>query len=158
MKHLTREIDDLLLVTAKQRPCNLLFPIGYSQLKGIWKWKTTNLDFILVSGDKIYKDLSLNRLLVAEYWSKKLKYNSKTIAEIVFTTSVSGFLELSNKEWMKILAESLDKAKSRNWYGCFTFCFRGMYGDAIKIGRFLFAWFTYSRLFWEGQNHMKFNM
>ena len=53
---------------------------------------------ILLSGDKVYKDLSLNRLVAIEYWPGKLQLDSKTIAEIVFTTSVSGFLELSNKE------------------------------------------------------------
>lgn len=55
-------------------------------------------DLILLSGDKVYKDLSLNRLVASEYWPGKLQLDSKTIAEIVFTTSVSGFLELSNKE------------------------------------------------------------
>ena len=74
-----------------------------------------------MSGDKIYKDLSLNRLLVAEYWSKKLKYNSKTIAEIVFTTSVSGFLEPSNKESRQILVENLDEANTGNCHGSLFF-------------------------------------
>lgn len=69
---------------------------------------------ILLSGDKVYKDLSLNRLVAIENWPRKLQLDSKTIAEIVFTASASDFLELSNKESMKILAESLDKAKSRN--------------------------------------------
>lgn len=55
-------------------------------------------DLILLSGDKVYKDLSLNRLVAIEYWPGKLQLDSKTIAGIVFTISVSGFLELSNKE------------------------------------------------------------
>lgn len=45
----------------------------------------------------------------------KLKLDSKTVVEINFTASVTGFFWLLNRESMSILVENLDKLEKENY-------------------------------------------
>ena len=61
----------------KQCACISLFSTIFSQLKETGKWKSLDLDLILVCGDKIYKDLSINRILGVEDLSKTINLIKK---------------------------------------------------------------------------------
>ena len=50
----------------------------------------------------------------------KLKLDSKTVAEINFTASVTGFFGLSNRESMSILVENIDKLEKEKSVYCFV--------------------------------------
>ena len=105
----------------KQCACILLFSIIFSQLKEIGKWQSLDLDLILVCGDITYKDPSINRILGVEDLPKTIKLDKKTVADILFLESVSGFLDLSNTESMQILKDNLNHVKDFNSHECLFF-------------------------------------
>ena len=61
----------------------------------------------------------------------KLKLDSKTVVEINFTASVTGFFWLSNRESMSILVENLDKLEKENYQECVLFCFKCICGNTV---------------------------
>ena len=101
----------------KQCACISVFSIIISRLKEIGKWKSLDQDLILVCGDKIYKGQSINRILGVEDLSKAIEVDKKTVADILFLESVSGFLNLSNRGSMQILRDNLNHVKDFNSNG-----------------------------------------
>ena len=52
---------------------------------------------------------------------KTIKLDKKTVADILLLESVSGFLDLSNKDSMEILRDNLNHVKDFNLHGCLFF-------------------------------------
>ena len=103
MEILIKGISDLVTAQGKQCACISLFSIIFPQLKEIGKRKSLDLDLILVCVDKTYKDLSINRILGVEDLPKTIKLDKKTVPDILFMESVSGFLDLGNRESMQVI-------------------------------------------------------
>lgn len=82
-----------------------------------WEMEIFRPDLILVCGDKIYKGQSINRILGVEDLSKAIELDKKTVADILFLESVSGFLNLSNRGSMQILRDNLNHVKDFNSNG-----------------------------------------
>ena len=61
----------------------------------------------------------------------KLRLDSKTVAEINFTASATGFFGLSNRESMSILVENIDKLEKENYQECVLFCFKCICGNTV---------------------------
>lgn len=53
-------------IAGKECACISLFSTIFLQLKEIGKWESSNLNLILVCGDKTYKNLALSRILAVE--------------------------------------------------------------------------------------------
>ena len=70
-----------------QCACNVLFSLCWSKIKSVCFWNTTDLDYILIKGDELFKKLNLLRHLSVDDLPKTVSidnYNAKvTFKELV---------------------------------------------------------------------------
>jgi hypothetical protein len=53
----------------RQGACNSLFAIFWSKIRNVSNWRTSDLDKILVEGDKIYKSLNTHTAVRMDVFS-----------------------------------------------------------------------------------------
>ena len=69
-----------------QCACNALFSICWSVIRNICNWMTSDLDHILMEGDKLHKSLDIQNYLNVEDLPRKIVFFSHNV-----------FLEISEK-------------------------------------------------------------
>lgn len=83
----------------KQCTCISLYSTMPSEMKETGKWKSSNLDLILVCGNKVYEDLALNRILGVEDLPRKVKLDRKNCSGYVAYGQCNWF-SWSKNQWI----------------------------------------------------------
>ena len=80
----------------RQCSCNALYAIGWSAIRRVGLWSMTDLDHILIEGDKIYKSLNSTKYLSIEDLPHTIMINSINLIMVKLNVYQYSLLSVSN--------------------------------------------------------------